>query len=79
MQQLQWGQPHELRPRLMQTVHLSGDAVQVMPQGCQEARHDLPATVQRWPFARDKPGGVLRNAASGESTLTQIHQVVRNV
>ena len=30
MQQLQWGQPHELRPRLVHTVHLSAVAVQVM-------------------------------------------------
>ena len=41
-------------------------------------RHDLRATVQRWAIARDEPGGVLRNAASGESTLTQIQLVLRN-
>ncbi len=63
----------------MHKVHLSDDAVQVMQQQGQPSRHDHLATVQRWAFARDKPDGVLRNAASGESTLTQIHQVVRNI
>ena len=32
MQQLQRRRPDELRRRLMRTVHLSGDAVQVMQQ-----------------------------------------------
>ena len=62
----------------MHQVHLSGDAVQVMQHGWQPARHDLVATVQRWAFARDEPDGVLRNAASGESTLTQISRVSQN-
>ena len=60
-------------------MHLSDDAVQVMQQRCRPPRHDHLATVQRWAFARDEPDGVLRNAASGESTLTQIRAVLRNV
>ena len=77
MQQLQRRRPDELRRGVMQTVHLSGDTKQVMQQRCQPARHDHGATVQRWAFARDEPDGVLRNAASGESTLTQIRAVLR--
>jgi|GEM_PF-1746364 len=77
MQQFQWRRPDELRRGLMHSVHLSGDAVHVMQQRCQPARHDHSATVQRWAFARDEPDGVLRNAASGESTLTQIRAVLR--
>ena len=72
MQQLQWRRPNELRRGVMQAVHLLGDAVHVMQQRYQPARHDHVAAVQRWAFARDEPDGVLRNAASGESTLTQI-------
>ena len=79
MQQLQWRQPNELRRGLMHTVHLSGDAMQVMQQRCKPDRHDLDATVQRWAFARDEPDGVLRNAASGSSSLTQMRAVGRNV
>ena len=59
-------------------MHLSGDRVQVMQQHLLAGRHDLRATVQRWAIARDEPGGVLRNAASGKSTLTQIQLVLRN-
>ena len=49
----------------MQAVHLLGDAVHVMQQRYQPARHDHEAAVQRWAFARDEPDGVLRNTASG--------------
>ena len=49
----------------MHAVHLSGDAVHVMQQRYQSARHDHVAAVQRWAFARDEPDGVLRNTASG--------------
>ena len=60
-------------------MHLLGDAVHVMQQLYQPGRHDHVAAVQRWAFARDLPDGVLRNAASSKSTLTQIRAVLRNV
>ena len=79
MQQLQWRRPNELRRGVMHAMHLLGDAVHVMQQRYQPGRHDHVAAVQRWAFARDLPDGVLRNAASGKPTLTQIRAVLRNV